>query len=48
LQHLGAGSCHFNGICNIFEFEPLIFHGICNVLVLKLFMLDGIVRLGFI
>ena len=48
LQHLGAGSCHFNGICNIFEFKPLIFHGICNVLVLKLFMLDGIVRLGFI
>jgi hypothetical protein len=20
------GSCHFNGICNIFEFEPLMFH----------------------
>ena len=32
LQHFGAGSCHFNSICNIFEFEPLIFHGICNYL----------------
>ena len=38
LQHVGAGSCHFN----ILAFEPLIFHGICNILVLKLFMLDGI------
>ena len=30
---------------NILEFEPLIFHGICNILVLKRFMLDGILRL---
>ena len=22
----GAGSCHFNGYCNILEFEPLIVH----------------------
>ena len=34
-----------NGICNIFEFEHVIFHGI---LLLQLFMLDGILRLGFI
>ena len=34
LQHFGAGNCHFHGMCNGFEFEPLIFHcifhGICN------------------
>ena len=35
LQHFGARSCHFNGICS---FEPLIFDGICNMLVLELFM----------
>jgi len=34
LQHFGAGSCHFNGICNIFELKPLLSHGICNILVL--------------
>ena len=33
---------------NILELEPLIFHGICNILVLNLFMLDGILRLGSI
>ena len=27
LQHFGAGSCHFNGICSIFELETLIFLG---------------------
>jgi hypothetical protein len=32
----GAGSCDFNGIGNILEFEPLSFHDICNILVLKL------------
>ena len=36
LQHFGAGNCHFHGMCNGFEFEPLIFHcifyGICNSL----------------
>ena len=36
LQHFGAGNCHFQGMCNGFEFEPLIFHcifhGICNSL----------------
>ena len=32
--------------CKILEFEPLIFRGICNILVLKLCMLDGILRLG--
>ena len=36
----------FQRYCNILEFEPLIFHDICNILVLKLFMLDGILRLG--
>ena len=30
------------------EFEPLIFLDICNIFVLKLFMLDGILRLGAI
>ena len=30
------------------EFEPLIFHDMCNILVLKFFMLDGILRLGAI
>jgi hypothetical protein len=30
------------------EFEPFIFHCTCNMLVLKLFMLHGILRLGFI
>ena len=29
---------HFNGICSIFEYEPLIVDGICNSLVLELFM----------
>ena len=24
LQHFGAGSCHFNCLCNILELEPLI------------------------
>ena len=38
LQHFGAGSCRFKGICSMFEFEPLIFDGICNILVLELFM----------
>ena len=33
-HHFGAGSCHFNNICSIFEFEPFVFHGICNILVL--------------
>ena len=36
LRHFGAGNCHFHGMCNGFEFEPLIFHcifhGICNSL----------------
>jgi len=44
----GAGSCRFNGNCNSLEFEPLTFHGICNMLALELFMLDGILQLGFI
>ena len=48
LQHFGAGSFHFNCIYNILEFEPFIFHCTCNMLVLKLFMLHGILRLGFI
>ena len=30
LQHVGAGSCHFNGMCNILEFRtshfPLYLH----------------------
>ena len=34
----------FQRYCNILEFEPLIFHDICNILVLKLFILDGILR----
>ena len=34
LKHFGAGNCHFNGICTIFEFEPPFFPGICNILVL--------------
>ena len=38
LQHFGAGSCRFNGICSIFEFEPFIFDGICNFLLLEQFM----------
>ena len=38
----------FQRYCNILEFEPLICHGICSILVLKLFMLDGILRLGSI
>jgi hypothetical protein len=38
----------FQRYCNILEFEPLIFHDICNILVLKLFILDGILRPGFI
>ena len=33
LQRFGAGSCHFNCLCNILELEPLIFHRICNILV---------------
>ena len=45
LQHFGAGSCDFIGICNILEFEPLIFHNnICNILVLQLFMLHCILQ----
>ena len=31
----GAGRCHFNGICSIFEFEHLMFHGIWTILVLR-------------
>ena len=27
LQHFGAESCHFNGICNISEFEPWCLQG---------------------
>jgi len=42
LQHFGAGSCHFNGICNILELEPLVFQGVCNILALERFMLHGI------
>jgi hypothetical protein len=38
----------FQRYCNILEFEPLIFYGICNILVLKLFMLDGVLRREFI
>ena len=38
----------FQRYCNILEFEPLIFHDICNILVLKLFMLDGILGIGAI
>ena len=33
LQHLGAGSCHFNCPCNILELEPFIFYRVCNILV---------------
>jgi hypothetical protein len=33
LQHFGAGSCHFNYLCNILELEPLIFHRICKIFV---------------
>ena len=32
------GGVHFNSICSIFEYEPLIVDGICNSLVLELFM----------
>ena len=32
-QHFGAGSCHFNCLCNILELEPLMFHRICGMLV---------------
>ena len=38
----------FQRYCNILEFEPLIFHGLCSTLVLKLLMLDDILRLGAI
>jgi hypothetical protein len=38
LYHFGAGSCRFNGICSIVEFELFIFDGICNILLLELFM----------
>lgn len=38
LQPFGTGSRHLNGICNIFELAPLIFHGMCGILMLKLFM----------
>ena len=44
LQHFGAiaafgaGCCNFNGIYNMFEFEPLIFDEICNIVVLELFL----------
>ena len=31
LQHVGAGNCHFNCLCNIMELEPL--HRICYILV---------------
>ena len=39
LQHFGAGSCHFNRICNYlqhFGVGTFIFHCVCNILVLKL------------
>ena len=29
LQHFRAGICHFNGICNIVEFEPLMVFATC-------------------
>ena len=35
-------------IYNILDFEPLIFYAICNTLVLQLFMLHGILQLGFV
>jgi hypothetical protein len=35
-------------VCNILEFEPLIFRGICNILVLELFMSHVILQPGFI
>ena len=37
----------FLASCSILEFEPLIFHGICNGLLFQLFMLNGILQLGF-
>ena len=48
LQHFEAGNSHFNGICNILEFEQLIFHDICNILVLQVFMLLVFLQLEFI
>jgi hypothetical protein len=48
LQHFEAGNCHFNGICNILEFEQQIFHDICNILVLQVFMLLVFLQLEFI
>ena len=44
LQNFGAGSCHFNGICNMLEFEPLGVHGICNISVLEVFILRSILQ----
>jgi len=37
-------------LCNILEFEPLIFPStnICNILVLELFMSHGFLQLGFV
>ena len=33
VQHFGAGSCHFNCLCNILELDLLIFHKVSNILV---------------
>ena len=38
LRFVFLGGVHFNSICSIFEYEPLIVDGICNSLVLELFM----------
>lgn len=45
LQHFGAGSGHFDRICNMFEIEPFFFHGIGNILVLE-GSVSNIVRVG--
>ena len=48
LQHFGAGRCYFIGICNIFEFEPLIFYGIRSISVLELSMEHGSLQPGYL
>ena len=50
LRIFGAENYHFNGICNILEFESIILHGICNILVLlaHLGLVDGFFGVGLV
>ena len=50
LRIFGAENYHFNGICNILEFESIILHGICNILVLlaHLGLVDGSFGVGLV